>query len=124
MGQGSTNLVFTRWSRNARSERAARQVEQRPEDRAQPHDEAGDHDRREHPPREDQHEDPQRTATGAVRTPARGQLAGPGAAQGCTPRRRAERARCRLERMRRKRLTSIGSCASAAGESMRALSSW
>ena len=40
------------------------------------------------------------------------------------PRRRAVRAFWREERIRRSRLTSSGSCASAAEESMRVLSAW
>ena len=44
--------------------------------------------------------------------------------QGSRPRRRAERARWRLARRRRSRLTSMGSCSRAEGWSMRALSTW
>ena len=45
-------------------------------------------------------------------------------AQTSMPRRRAERARCRLARSRRSRLTSIGSASRASGRSMSALSTW
>jgi len=41
-----------------------------------------------------------------------------------SPSRRAERARCRLDRSRRSRLTSIGSWATASGRSISALSTW
>ncbi len=101
-----------------------------PEHRLQDHpqgrvDPDGDGDEHEHPD-EDEHRDPGRAPARAVRTAARGELAGAvtPSAQGCTPRRRADRARWRLERIRRSRLTSIGSCARAAGVSMSALSSW
>ena len=47
-----------------------------------------------------------------------------GAAHGSMPRRRAERARWRLARRRRRRLMSIGSCSSADGWSMSELSTW
>lgn len=41
-----------------------------------------------------------------------------------TPSRRADRCRCRLARNRRRRLTSIGSAAKAAGVSINAFSNW
>ena len=47
-----------------------------------------------------------------------------GTAQSWMPSRRAERARWRVARSRRSRLTSIGSASSAAGVSMRVLSTW
>ena len=47
-----------------------------------------------------------------------------GRAQSSTPSRRAERARWRVARSRRSRLTSIGSASSAAGLSIRVLSTW
>ena len=43
---------------------------------------------------------------------------------GSAPSRRAARARCRPDRSRRNRLTSIGSAASASGRSMTLLSAW
>ena len=51
-------------------------------------------------------------------------LTGEPVSQILMPRRRAERARWRVARIRRSRLTSIGSRASAAGESIRVLSTW
>ena len=46
------------------------------------------------------------------------------AGQTSMPNRRADRARCRADRRRRRRLTSIGSVASASGRSISALSTW
>ncbi len=118
--------VFTGPSRHPRSQDTPGDLQQRPEHRAQGHDETGRDDARDDQPDQEEEQDAGRAPPGAVRTAPGGQLTGPltPPAQGCTPRRRAERARWRLLRIRRSRLTSIGSCASAAGESMSALSSW
>ncbi len=126
MGQGSANLVFTEPSPGTPSENPAHDVQQRSGHGTYEENGSGHHDRHDEEPDEHQHQHAGRAAPCPVCATAGSQPPRLATArrQGWTPSRRAERARCRLARIRRNRLTSIGSCARAAGESMRALSNW